>query len=153
MSAAHYEPYELLAERGDLTVRVFWTTIRQPATPEQVEKVLAEIPGLKTFQGNDHFQHIGWGESVYSPVTTQLLRKTSNTKPEDIGQMRRIAQALAARAKSFQVPSNRSAPPPQHAPRLADMKLIDYDFARYGASAERQRLIQRWEREVGSQPR
>ncbi len=63
------------------------------------------------------------------------------------------AQALAARAKSFQVPSNRSAPPPQHAPRLADMKLIDYDFARYGASAERQRLIQRWEREVGSQPR
>lgn len=97
MSAAHYEPYKLLAERGDLTVRVFWTTIRQPATPEQVEKVLAEIPGLKTFQGNDYFQHIGWGESVYSPVTTQLLRKTSNTKPEDIGQMRRIAQALAAR--------------------------------------------------------
>jgi predicted amidohydrolase YtcJ len=97
MTAAHYEPYELLAARGDLTVRVFWTTIRQPATPEQAEKVLAEIPGLKTFQGNDHFQHIGWGESVYSPVTTQLLRKTSNTKPEDIGQMRRIAQALAAR--------------------------------------------------------
>jgi predicted amidohydrolase YtcJ len=97
MSATHYEPYKLLAERGDLTVRVFWTTIRQPATPEQAEKVLAEIPGLKTFQGNDYFQHIGWGESVYSPVTTQLLRKTSNTKPEDIGQMRRIAQALAAR--------------------------------------------------------
>jgi predicted amidohydrolase YtcJ len=95
MTAEHYEPYQLLAQRGDLNIRVFWTTIRQPATPEQAEKVLAEIPGLKPFQGSDYFDHIGWGESVYAPVTTQLLRKTSNTKPEDIGQMRRIAQKLA----------------------------------------------------------
>jgi iron(III) transport system substrate-binding protein len=63
------------------------------------------------------------------------------------------AQALAARAKSYQVPSNRSAPVPARAPRLADIKLIDYDFARYGQSAERKRLIERWEREVGSQPK
>lgn len=95
MTAEHYEPYQLLAQRGELNIRVFWTTIRQPATPEQAEKVLAEIPGLKPFQGSDYFDHIGWGESVYAPVTTQLLRKTSNTKPEDIGQMRRIAQKLA----------------------------------------------------------
>jgi predicted amidohydrolase YtcJ len=95
MSAEHYEPYKVLADRGDLTVRIFWTTIRQPATPEQADKVLAEIPGLKPFQGSDYFDNIGWGESVYAPVTTQLLRKTSNTKPEDIGQMRRIAHKLA----------------------------------------------------------
>jgi iron(III) transport system substrate-binding protein len=63
------------------------------------------------------------------------------------------AQALAARAKSYQVPSNRSAPVPARAPRLADIKLIDYDFAKYGQSAERKRLIERWEREVGSQPK
>jgi iron(III) transport system substrate-binding protein len=31
--------------------------------------------------------------------------------------------------------------------------LIDYDFAKYGQSAERKRLIERWEREVGSQPK
>ena len=48
------------------------------------------------------------------------------------------AQALAARAKSYQVPSNRSAPVPARAPRLADIKLIDYDFAKYGQSAERE---------------
>ncbi len=97
MGAEHYEPYRQLADRGELNIRLYWTTIRQPATPEQTDKVLAEIPGLKPFQGNDYFDHVGWGESVYAPVTTQLLRKTSNTKPEDIAQMRRVALALAER--------------------------------------------------------
>lgn len=97
MTAGHYEPYRQLAEKGELNVRVFWTTIRQPATPEQVDKVLAEIPALKPFQGNDYFDHIGWGESVYSPITTQLLRIQKEVKPDDIAQMVRIATALAQR--------------------------------------------------------
>ena len=95
MSVEHYESYRYLAERGELNARAFWTTIRQPATPEQVERVLAEIPQLKPFQGNDYFDNVGWGESVYGPVTTQLLRTESNTRPEDIAQMRRVALALA----------------------------------------------------------
>jgi predicted amidohydrolase YtcJ len=97
MSAEHYEPYKYLAERGELNARAFWTTIRQPANPEQVEKVLVEIPRQKPFQGNDYFDNVGWGESVYAPVTTQLLRAESNTKPEDMAQMRRLALALAER--------------------------------------------------------
>ena len=95
MSAEHYESYKYLAGRGELNARAFWTTIRQPATVEQVEKVLAEIPQQKPFQGNDYFDNVGWGETVYAPVTTQLLRAESNTKPEDLTQMRRIAMALA----------------------------------------------------------
>jgi iron(III) transport system substrate-binding protein len=63
------------------------------------------------------------------------------------------AQGLGARAKSYQVPSHRNAAVPTRAPRLAELKLIDYDFARYGQSAERKRLVERWEREVGSQAR
>jgi iron(III) transport system substrate-binding protein len=63
------------------------------------------------------------------------------------------AQNLAARAKSYQVPSHPNATVPARAPRLSEIKLIDYDFARYGQSAERKRLIERWEREVGSQPK
>lgn len=97
MGAKHYEPYRYLAERDELNIRAYWTTIRQPSTPEQVDKVLAEIPLQKPFQGNDYFDNVGWGETVYSPVTTQLLRKESNTKPEDIAQMKRIAMALAER--------------------------------------------------------
>jgi predicted amidohydrolase YtcJ len=97
MTARHYEPYRHLAERGELDIRVFWLTIRQPATPEQVDRVLTEIPQQKPFQGNDYFDHIGWGETVYVPVTTNTMRATSNTKPEDMAQFRRIAQALAER--------------------------------------------------------
>lgn len=97
MTAEHYEPYKYLADRGELNVRAFWTTIRQPANPEQLEKVLAEVPQQKPFQGSDYFDNVGWGESLYQPVTTQLLRATSNTKPEDMGQMRRLTLALAER--------------------------------------------------------
>jgi predicted amidohydrolase YtcJ len=97
MGVKHYEPYKHLADRGELDIRVFWTTIRQPATPAQVDAVLAEIPQLKPFQGNDYFDHVGWGETVFAPVTTQLLRVASNTKAEDLAQMRRIAYALADR--------------------------------------------------------
>ncbi len=97
MSAEHYESYKYLAERGELNARAYWTTIRQPANPQQADKVLAEIPGQKPFQGNDYFDNVGWGESVYGPVTTALLRAESNTKPEDMAQMRRLALALAER--------------------------------------------------------
>jgi len=63
------------------------------------------------------------------------------------------AQALGARSKQFQTPSNRSAEVPKEAPKLADVKLIDYDFKKFGASAERRRLLERWETEVNSLPR
>jgi iron(III) transport system substrate-binding protein len=36
---------------------------------------------------------------------------------------------------------------------MDQIRLIDYDFAKYGASAERRRLIERWDREVNSLPR
>ncbi len=97
MNAGHYEPYRQLADKGELTVRVFWTTIRQPATPEQVDKVLAEVATIKPFQGNDLMDHIGWGESVYSPITTQLLRVQKDVNPDGVKQMQRLASALAAR--------------------------------------------------------
>lgn len=97
MTARHYEPYEYLAARDELNIRVFWTTIRQPVNPAEVEKVLQEIPLLKPFQGNDYFDHIGWGETVYRPLTTQLLSRGGNTKPEDLAQMMRIVRALAER--------------------------------------------------------
>lgn len=63
------------------------------------------------------------------------------------------AQALGAQAKAYQVPSNRAAPVPPQAPRLADIKLINYDFAKYGSSAERKRLLQKWDREVKALPK
>ena len=53
----------------------------------------------------------------------------------------------------LQTPSNRGTPLPPNAPDLSSIKLVDYDFAKYGRAAERRRLIERWDREVGSLPR
>jgi predicted amidohydrolase YtcJ len=97
MGAKHYEPYKYLADRGELDVRLFWTTIRQPVTSAQIDAVIGEIRELKPFQGSDYFDNVGWGESVFAPLTTQLLRVASNTKPEDLAQMRRLLLALAER--------------------------------------------------------
>jgi iron(III) transport system substrate-binding protein len=63
------------------------------------------------------------------------------------------AQAIGARVGAYQVPSNRTAPVPEQAPRLDALKLIDYDFAKFGSSAERTRLLARWDREIGAAPR
>ncbi|HET9821382.1 MAG TPA: ABC transporter substrate-binding protein [Burkholderiaceae bacterium] len=63
------------------------------------------------------------------------------------------AQAIAAGVKSFQVPSNKKAPVPAQAPKLAEIKLIDYDFAKYGSSAERTRLLKKWDDEVSKLPK
>ncbi|WP_270937526.1 ABC transporter substrate-binding protein [Falsiroseomonas oryzae] len=58
------------------------------------------------------------------------------------------AQGLAVQANAFQLPSNRNAPIPPQAPRFENIRLIDYDFARWGSAEERTRLLTRWEREV-----
>lgn len=58
------------------------------------------------------------------------------------------AQAIGAQAHSYQLPSNRTAPIPPEAPRFEDVRLIDYDFARWGNAEVRTRLLQRWDREV-----
>ena len=63
------------------------------------------------------------------------------------------AQATGVRAKSYQIPSNVAAPLPPGTPKLGEVKLIDYDFARYGQSALRSRLIKRWETEVAGRPK
>jgi iron(III) transport system substrate-binding protein len=63
------------------------------------------------------------------------------------------AQVLGAETKQFQVPSNKNTPVPPEAPKLSEIKLIDYDFAKYGASDERRRLLAKWDREVKSLPK
>ena len=63
------------------------------------------------------------------------------------------AQEMAAAAKQFQLPSNRNAKNDARIPDFKKIKFINYDYAKYGASAERRRLIAKWEKEVNSLPR
>lgn len=62
-------------------------------------------------------------------------------------------QTKARDAKSYQVPSNKSATPPPESPKLSEIKLIDYDFGKYGSSAERTRLLSKWDTDVSALPR
>jgi len=63
------------------------------------------------------------------------------------------AQQFGAATRQYQLPSNRSTPVDPHVPDFKKIKLIRYDYAKYGASSERKRLIARWEQDVGSQPK
>ena len=58
------------------------------------------------------------------------------------------AQKLAAPNGSYQIPSNKNTPVPPEAPDLSKIKLIDYDFAKYGSSAVRTRLLKKFTDEV-----
>lgn len=62
------------------------------------------------------------------------------------------AQNLALQVNAFQVMSNVAAQKSEFAPDLAAIKLIDYDFRKYGSSDERKRLLAKWDNEVSTLP-
>jgi iron(III) transport system substrate-binding protein len=55
--------------------------------------------------------------------------------------------------KQLQLPSHTAAPLPPGAPDPQKIKLIDYNFAKYGSNEERKRLLAKWDQEVGKLPR
>jgi iron(III) transport system substrate-binding protein len=92
----------------------------------------------------------GTGYEIGSMTIIKGARNLDNAKKFYDWALTAPAQNLAAEAKSFQSPSNKSVTPPPQAPKLADIKLIDYDFAKYGSSQERVRLLTKWTNEVKS---
>jgi len=62
------------------------------------------------------------------------------------------AQQFAFAARGFQVPSNKATPLDPRVPDIKKLKLIDYDYARYGQPAERARIIKAWDEKVRSLP-
>ncbi len=61
-------------------------------------------------------------------------------------------QGKAKDVKSFQLPSNKAAAVSELTPDLSTIKLIDYDFKKYGSSDERKRLLSKWDTEVSTLP-
>ena len=92
----------------------------------------------------------GTGYEIGSLSIIKGSRNLDNAKKFVDWALTAKAQSLGAQAKQYQIPSNTSAPVSPLSPKIAEIKLIDYDFAKYGTSAERKRLLERWDREVGS---
>jgi iron(III) transport system substrate-binding protein len=63
------------------------------------------------------------------------------------------AQKIGLDLKEFAIPTNRGVALPPMVPKLTDVKVIDYDFSKYGASETRKRLLERWEKEINSAPK
>lgn len=59
------------------------------------------------------------------------------------------AQNLMPEAGSFQIPSNKAAVASENVPDISHVKLIDYDFAKYGSAEVRKALLTRWDAEIG----
>jgi iron(III) transport system substrate-binding protein len=62
-------------------------------------------------------------------------------------------QALGGKSDSLQSPANKTFKPDPRIPSNDGVRLIKYDFEKYGKAAERKRLLERWQREVESQAR
>jgi len=60
---------------------------------------------------------------------------------------------VGADQKIYSIPSNKNAPISEKAPKLSEMKLINYDTVKYGSVAERTRLLKKWDAEVKSAPK
>lgn len=95
----------------------------------------------------------GTGYEIGSMSIIKGARNLDNAKKFYDWALTPAAQALAAQAKSYQLQSNMGSAVSPLSPKPAEIKLIDYNFAKYGSSAERKRLLERWEREVGSTPK
>ncbi len=94
----------------------------------------------------------GTGYEVGSMSIIKGARNLENAKIWYEYALSAEAQSMAEKAGSYQVPSNKNATVPANAPRLSDIKLIDYDFAKYGSAKTRRHLLSRWDEEVKTAP-
>ena len=74
----------------------------------------------------------GTGYEIGSMSIVKGARNLDNAKKFYDWALTPKAQALAARAKQFQMPSNVATPVSPLSPKTSEVKLIDYDFAKYG---------------------
>lgn len=63
------------------------------------------------------------------------------------------AMDIGPRVNQFHVPAHPGAAPHPRIPDLTRIRLIDYDFAKYGQPEVRRHILSRWDREIGSLPR
>ena len=87
--------------------------------------------------------------------THEAIQALLEKRLEGFGELFRMLsyQEIGAAAKQFQLPSNKAAKVDPNVPDFKKIKFINYDYAKYGASAERRRLIAKWEKDVNSLPR
>ena len=95
----------------------------------------------------------GVGYEVGSMAIIKGARNLDNAKKFFDWALTSEAQQIGLDVKEFAIPTNKSVSLPPQVPSLKDIKLIDYDTAKYGSAPERKRLLERWEKEINATTR
>jgi iron(III) transport system substrate-binding protein len=90
----------------------------------------------------------GTGFEVGSMSIIKGARNMASAKKFYEFALRADVQSMAVKANALQLPSNTAATIPPKAPRPEQVKLINYDFAKYGSDDVRKRLLKRWDEEI-----
>jgi len=93
----------------------------------------------------------GTGAEIGSMSIVKGARNLENAKKFYEWALTPAVQQFGVAAKQFQLPSNRSAPTDPRVPDFKKIKMIDYDYAKYGKADVRKQLILNWERKVFNQ--
>jgi len=92
----------------------------------------------------------GVGYEIGSTATIKGARNLDTARKFVDYALSAEGQKIGLDVKEYAIPTNRTVALPPQVPSLADIKVIDYDFAKYGSSSERKRLLDRWEKEINS---
>ena len=95
----------------------------------------------------------GVGYEVGSMAIIKGARNLANAKKFVDWALSADAQKIGLDIKEYAIPTNRNVPLPATVPALSEFKVINYDFAKYGSSETRRRLLDRWEKEIGQAPK
>ncbi len=95
----------------------------------------------------------GTGAEIGSMSIVKGARNLENAKAFYEWALTPSGQQFGAAANQFQVPSNKGAATDPRMPDLKKIKLIDYDYAKFGQANVRRQLILNWERKVFNQPK
>lgn len=93
----------------------------------------------------------GTGAEIGSMSIIKGARNLDNAKKFYEWALTPSAQQFGAAAKQFQLPSNKSTASDPRIPDFKKIKMINYDYAKYGKAELRKQLILNWERKVFNQ--
>jgi iron(III) transport system substrate-binding protein len=92
----------------------------------------------------------GVGYEVGSMAIIKGTRNADNARKFFDWALTADAQKIGLQVGEYAIPTNRNVPLPSQVPNLTSIKLIDYDTAKFGSTAERKRLLERWEKEINA---
>ncbi len=91
----HIKAFQLAHDAGQMTVRSFYNYYEEPKSAADVENLLARMPSIKPFQGDDWFDLTGYGETLYFPLHDALLTKSTNPSADALQLWQRLGLGLA----------------------------------------------------------